>query len=116
MTAISHSLKQAVVLLALCIAGVLLYSCQQVVSVDLNSANPQMVVEGVIKDQAGPYSVVLSKTGSYFDSSLVTPPVSDALVIMADDLGQRDTLRETVPGTYETSTIQGTPGTTYASR
>ncbi len=114
MTAFSHPLKHAVEFLVPCIAGTLLYSCQQVVSVDLNQANPQMVIEGVVKDQPGPYSVVLSKTGSYFDSSLVTPPVSDALVIMADDLGHRDTLRETVPGTYETSTIQGVPNNSYS--
>jgi hypothetical protein len=109
-----RSIKRASVLLAPCFAGLLFSSCQQVVSVDLNKANPQIVIEGVVKDQPGPYSVVLSKTGSYFDTSLVTPPVSDALVIMADDLGHRDTLQETVPGTYETSTIQGVPGNVYS--
>ncbi len=114
MAAISLWLKQTVVFLVPCIAGAFLCSCQQVVSVDLNQAGSQMVIEGVVKDQPGSYSVVLSKTGSYFDSSLVTPPVSDALVIMADDLGHRDTLRETVPGTYETSTIQGIPNNSYS--
>ena len=52
--------------------------CQQVVSVDLNTANPRIVVEGNIKDQPGPYSVFLSMTGSYFDTTLVDPPVSHA--------------------------------------
>lgn len=110
----ARSIKQARSLLAPCIAGLLLSSCQQVVSIDLNTANPQIVIEGVVKDQPGPYTVLLSKTGSYFDTSLVAPPVSDALVIMSDGLGHRDTLREAVAGTYTTSTIQGVPGNTYS--
>ncbi len=96
------------------LSALFLCSCQQVVSIDLNTANPQIVIEGVVKDQPGPYEVIIGRTGSYFDTSLVTPPVSDALVTMSDGLGHRDTLQESVPGTYRTSTIEGLPGTTYS--
>jgi hypothetical protein len=90
-----------------------LLSCQQIVSVDLNEASPHIVIEGVVKDSPGPYSVVLSMSGNYFASSTYFPPVSGALVVMTDNLNQLDTLKELVSGTYLTSAIQGIPGTSY---
>ncbi|MGD1043911.1 MAG: DUF4249 domain-containing protein [Bacteroidota bacterium] len=91
----------------------LLSGCQQVVSIDLNTANPRVVVEGNIKDQPGPYSVFLSMTGSYFDTTLVDPPISHAQVVITDDAGNRDTLKEVISGTYQSSKLMGVPGRTY---
>jgi hypothetical protein len=91
----------------------ILYGCQQVVSIDLNTANPRVVVEGNIKDQPGPYSVFLSMTGSYFDTTLATPPISHAQVVITDDFGNRDTLEEVISGAYQSSTLIGVPGRTY---
>jgi Domain of unknown function (DUF4249) len=92
-----------------------LLSCQQVVSVDLNEASPHIVIEGVVTDSLGPYSVVLSMSGNYFASSPYFPPVSGALVMMTDNLNQSDTSKESVSGSgrYLTSRIQGIPGTSY---
>jgi hypothetical protein len=87
--------------------------CEQVVSVDLNTANPRIVIEGNIKDQPGPYSVFLSTTGSYFDSTLAAPPISHAQVIITDDIGNCDTLKEMASGTYQSSTLRGISGRTY---
>jgi hypothetical protein len=42
------------------------------------------------------------------------PPVSNALVVLSDDLGDQDTLKEGNPGIYRSSLIfRGTPGRTY---
>ena len=90
-----------------------LSGCQQVVSIDLNTANPRVVIEGNIKDQPGPYSVFLSMTGSYFDSTIATPPISYAQVVITDDQGNRDTLKEVTSGTYQSSTLVGVSGRTY---
>jgi len=90
-----------------------LSGCQQVVSIDLNTANPRVVVEGNIKDQPGPYSVFLSMTGSYFDTTLVDPPISHAQVLISDDAGNRDTLKEVISGTYQSSKLMGVSGRTY---
>jgi hypothetical protein len=97
----------------LLLLGVALSSCQQVVSIDLNKASPHIVIEGTVTDQPTPDTVVLSKSGNYFEPSLSFPPVPNALVTISDDLGTSDTLRETVPGTYHSSVLQGIPGRTY---
>jgi hypothetical protein len=90
-----------------------LFSCQQIISVDLNDASPHIVIEGIVTDGPGPYSVILSMTGDYFASPLYSPPVSGAHIIITDNLNQQDTLKEIVSGTYQTSTIKGVPGTSY---
>jgi hypothetical protein len=96
------------------IAGMLLLysSCEKVVNIDLNSASPKLVIEGVVTDSAGPFRVILTKSGSYFDQP-VLPPVSGAFITISDDLGTMDTLREEQPGIYFTSKIIGTPGHSY---
>ena len=100
------------VVLAGCAAAALA-SCQKVVSVDLNQTNPQIVIEGVVSDQPGPYTVTVEKTGDYFTASLTFPPVSNATVILSDNTGLADTLRHMTGGTYQSSRLRGEPGRTY---
>src|SRR5450759_3003563 len=87
--------------------------CQKVINVDLNEAAPRIVIEGLITDIPGPYTVKISKSGSYFNQP-VLPPVSDAQVIITDNISSTDTLKETEPGIYITSKIRGFPGRTYS--
>src|SRR5450759_3151169 len=86
--------------------------CQKVINVDLNVAVPRIVIEGSISDRRGPYTVTISKSGSYFNQPVLAP-VSGAAVIITDDFGTSDTLHEEVPGVYLTSKIRGIPGRTY---
>ncbi len=91
-------------------------SCQKVISVDLNNANPQVVAEAIVTDGPGPYTVTLTKSGDYFSPSLYFPPVSHAYVTIADNSGLTDTLKETAPGIYHTSLLRGSQGSTYSLR
>ena len=91
---------------------IILPGCEKVINVDLNVASPHIVIEGVVTDSVGPYIVKISKTGSYFNQP-VLPPVANAIVIIWDDAGTTDTLKETQPGIYLTSKIRGIPNRTY---
>ena len=86
--------------------------CQKIITVDLNVADPVIVIEGLITDKPGPYKVTISKTGSYFDQP-VLPPVSGAKVTIYDNTGNVDILQESGPGIYLTSKTRGIPGRTY---
>ncbi len=86
--------------------------CEKVINVDLNEAAPQIVIEGLITDRPGPYTVLISKSGSYFNQP-VLPPVTGAEVTITDSRGIVDSLKETQPGIYLTSKTRGIPGTTY---
>jgi hypothetical protein len=89
-------------------------SCEKIVSVDLNKAAPHLVIEGVITDRPGPYFVALTLTGDYFEPALSFPPVSGARVILTNDVGLRDTLKEASTGVYESTNLKGIPGLTYS--
>ncbi|HEX9006374.1 MAG TPA: DUF4249 domain-containing protein [Bacteroidota bacterium] len=97
----------------LVLSAVILAGCQKVVSVDLNQSNPQVVIEGVITDHPGPYTVTVEKTGDYFTPGLTFPPVADATVVVTDNAGTVDTLRHTTGGTYQSTRLAGAPGRTY---
>jgi hypothetical protein len=97
------------------IIGVIFFlaSCTKEIDIDLNTSNPEIVIEGTITDQPGPYSVKLSKTANFSDSNNSFPPVGGALVVISDNTGTVDTLTETTPGMYQTNRITGTQGNTY---
>ncbi|GAA4377937.1 DUF4249 domain-containing protein [Hymenobacter koreensis] len=90
----------------------LLSGCTDVVDVDLPDPEPQLAVEGNITDQPGPYTIRLTKTGPYFADQ--TPPaVRGAELVLTDNEGATETLREIEPGQYQTSQLRGKIGNRY---
>ena len=88
-------------------------ACKKIITVDLNNAAPVLVVQGNITNEAGPYTVKLSKSVSY-SADNVYPAVTGAVVKITDDSsGIIDVLTETANGIYVTDGIQGTPTHTY---
>ena len=88
-------------------------SCSQdVVTVDLNHANPHIVIEGAVTEGPGPHTVRISKTADFFTPADY-PSVSGAMVTIGDDTGNVETLVERTPGIYTTETVQGVTGRTY---
>jgi hypothetical protein len=94
------------------ISAYFLTGCEKVINLDLKVAPPVMVIYGAVSDSAGPYVVTLSNSGSYFNPP-VASPVTGASVIISDNMGTVDTLKEFPAGTYHTSKLQGVPGRTY---
>jgi hypothetical protein len=101
--------------LSLFCAALLMCSCKKIVTLNLNTAPAEIVIEGEVTNLPGPYTVTISQTvGFYADNTF--PPVSGASVTISDStLGITDSLRETTPGTgiYSTQLLQGVPGHTY---
>ena len=90
----------------------LCYSCEEVINIDLNSADPKIVIEGIVTDRPGPYIVTITKTTDYYNPGSY-PFLSGAQVSIADDLGFSEQLHETTDGIYQTVNLQGTSGRTY---
>jgi len=78
-------------------------ACRTVVDWELPNSEPALVVEGQISNVEEFWSVQLTMTQGYFDSSLPTA-VSDATVVITDDMGGRDTLFHVADGVYEANT------------
>ena len=95
------------------ISIVALSACEEVITIDLNTAAPRLAVTAILTDKAEPYFVKLSKTESFFSSNDSFPPVRNALVTISDNAGNSELLKETFPGFYKTATLQGVSGRTY---
>jgi Domain of unknown function (DUF4249) len=100
-------------IITMIIASMTLVACEKEIELDLNSADPQIVIEGAINNLAGPYYVKITRTNNFSDKSEYTG-ISNALVIISDDMGVTDTLTEISPGLYETNTVAGFPEHKYS--
>jgi hypothetical protein len=87
-----------------------------VISVDLNDAAPQIVIEAEVTNMKGPYHVRISKTVN-FSAGNVYPPVTNADVYITDSTsGTTDHCVQTDSGTYQTRHTVGLPRHTYILR
>jgi len=88
-----------------------LSSCEEVIEVDLNSADPVLVAEGYMELDS-PCRLKLTYTTDYFhqESPVV---VDDAVVILSDESGASETLRYLGEGIYKGQNIFGTEFSEY---
>ena len=104
-----RSLSMALKVMIIFVLG----GCQKVINLNLVDSAPRLVVDGLITDSIGPYRIRLSLSGSYFNQP-VLPHLSGAVVIISDNTGITDSLKEPFPGIYLTSKLRGIPGRTYS--
>ena len=90
-----------------------MWSCEEIITIDLNTASPRLTVTAIVTDQQGPYTVNLSKSESYFSSNDSFPTVSHAVVTISDNMGNSEVLKESAPGNYLTTALRGVNGRTY---
>lgn len=96
MLATTRIVKQSLGLLSL-LTGLL--SCITPFQPDPVRVDPMLIVDGQITDQPGPYTIRLTRTSNYSIRSvnLLEP---GATVVIADNLGNQETLKEQSPGAY----------------
>jgi hypothetical protein len=99
---------------ALTMLGFLLFltACRQEINLDLNTANPKIIIEGAVTDQRVPYEIKITKSIN-FNGKNDYPPVAGAFVTIGDNVGNLDTLKEMQTGIYRTSKLRGTATRRY---
>lgn len=90
----------------------LVTSCEKEIDLDLEDQSGQIVIEGNITDQAGPYFVKITKSVAFTQANQY-PVVTNAQVVLSDNTGQTETLQYAGNGNYKTSTFVGHPGRIY---
>ncbi len=91
-------------------------SCIDPVDFSEGDDSKSLVVDGMITNEPGPYTVSLSRTTDYNELFSSVERVTDAIVMISDDQGNAELLTETyVPGIYQTDPdgMQGVPGRYY---
>jgi hypothetical protein len=99
------------VLLLLLLAASL-FSCKKILDLDLEKADPQLIIEGNLTDRRGVQTVKISRSVPVSESN-VFPEVTGADVIMRDNAGNTYHFIEASEGNYTLSNFAGRPGTQY---
>ena len=90
----------------------LLLGCEKVIDVDLNEANPEVVIEANLTNSTNFAEVKLTKTGSYFGDSPIEN-ITGAEVIIENEFGSSFILNEVEEGLYRSDKISFQPEITY---
>lgn len=86
-------------------------SCEKVIDVDLNTAEPQLVVEAVMDAEEAVNFVLLTSTGRFNDGEGLGP-VTDAVVLLANE-NTSDALTEVQDGVYALNNFNFQVGYSY---
>ncbi len=99
--------------------GLINQGCVEPYMPDINKNDlvPQLVVEGQLTDETGPFKVRLTRSVSVytFEKTNIVEPVTDADVRIFDDKGNAYHLNAVASGWYETDDkeLKGVPGYSY---
>lgn len=99
-------------IIIICALILLISSCTEEIDIDLNSSDPQTVIEGSIST-SGEAAIIKITESVNFDESNTFPAVQNALVELSDDIGNYEVLSESSPGIYFSSEITGESGRKY---
>lgn len=110
-----HTLKKT--FLSWLLVLTLTLACVERIEFDIPPARAQIVVEGTITSEPGPYTVRVSEGISLDASAPESTPIEGLKIDLYDTEGAFEAFTETAPGTYQTSGfIQGEVGHSYYIR
>jgi len=87
-------------------------SCEEVIEINLDEAESRIVIEGLITDQLGPYTVKISESVGFYEDNEF-PGIGGATVKISDGQGNVEVLEEVEEGIYQTTSLQGQRGVEY---
>ena len=105
------SIKSISLPLTFALLGLMLTSCEKVIEVDLNSADPKTVIEANLQEGEHLFQVRVYQTKDYF-SDAPTIYFDDAVVTLSDDSGASFNLASIGEGRYE-APVHAVAGRTY---
>ena len=89
-------------------------ACEEEIILDLDSVEPELVVEGIVAQPPFPSYVILSETEDFYEFN-GGKPVTDAKVVLTSDGGQTDILTPDENGVYHVdTTFDIMPGREYS--
>jgi hypothetical protein len=95
----------------LAILSLFIFSCEQIINVNLPESSPRVVIEGYVTNGKGPFTIKISQSQSYFNQSDFKG-ISSAVVEISDG-HFKEKLKNTGSGIYFTTQMFGTAGKTY---
>jgi len=88
-------------------------SCEKVITINLNSADPVIVIEGEITTVKEPYLVTVSESKNFDEDNTFKGRAEAVITIKDITSGVSETLLNRGGGAYQTAVLQGLMGHTY---
>ncbi len=98
--------------IAVLLLSALTIGCEKEIELPLDANQSILVIDGSITDEAGPYTIRLSQSIPITEVASF-PGITNAVVIVKDNIGIVDTLQHEKLGNYKTKKIKGVYGNTY---
>lgn len=100
-----------ILLAAVLVSTFTFVSCEKEVTIDLNSSEPRIVIEGLVQLDTLAY-VRITKSKDY-NADGGFPAVTGAIVTLSDNAGNKEILAQDIRGLYAARTMKGVKGRTY---
>ncbi len=84
-------------------------SCEDVIELDLDTTEPQLVIEGTLDAGAQIARVLISQSNDFYDNKVLTT-ISGASISLQSEIGTVYTLAETASGIYQAENVVVNPG------
>lgn len=101
---------------ALTLLAALTSSCEEVIDYKLRETDEKVVVQGMITDQPGPYTVKITGTKGYLAAGEVPTRDADLVTVTDVEANVVDTLQRTAAGVYRTTAKLGTGQVNHSYR
>jgi hypothetical protein len=106
-------MKRSTSVFYLMIVMVMFSSCEKVIDVKLDGSATQIVIEGQITANGGPYKITISESKNFEDDNNFVGRNDGVVEIKDMTSGVVETLMNRTGGIYETNQMQGVGGHTY---
>ncbi len=97
------------------VCTMILSSCEKVIDLDLENAEPIIVIEGNLSDQEEQQTVKISSTYDFSQPNKFNA-LSNANVVLSSDDGETIIFEEDTPGIYKSDIFKGISGHEYTLR
>ncbi|MEO6134934.1 MAG: DUF4249 family protein [Ginsengibacter sp.] len=94
------------------VSAIFLVSCEKVIDINLNAANPKYVIEGNLSDIPGDCEVMVSQTVNFSDPSIFSG-IENAVVSIREDEKEPIVLSQSRPGVYVSGNLRAKPTHNY---
>jgi hypothetical protein len=105
-------MKNFIYIILLAGISMIISSCEKVIEIDVDDAPEQLVIEGVLNDDGGPATVLITKSVA-LNADNIFPAVNNATVILTDDAGNLYNMNNVGGGYYQSDSITTVTGRTY---
>jgi len=90
----------------------ILWGCEEIIELDLNSANPEIIIEANLTNSLEHNFVKITESTDYYNPSIYKT-ISNAEVVIKESNGTSYTLEETAPGIYHHNQLLATVNNHY---